>query len=73
MRVSTTKTKKHNKITLLILELTFNQSPLAHPLQPQWTHSITFSSLSCFGTLHTQVVAKLWSRGCMHLKQQRRS
>jgi hypothetical protein len=49
------------------------QSPLAHPLQPQWTHSITFSSLRCLGTLQTQVVAKLWSRVCMHRRQQRRS
>lgn len=50
-----------------------DQSPLAQPLQPQCTHSITFSSLRCLGTRQTHVVWKLWSRGCMHLKQHRRS
>lgn len=50
-----------------------NQSPLAQPLQPQCTHSTAFSSLKCFGTRQTQVVPKLWSRGCMQRRQHRRS
>lgn len=61
---------KNKIITHPIQILELLQSPLAQPPQPQCTHSMTFSSRKCFGTRQTQVVWKLWSRGCMHLRQQ---
>lgn len=57
----------------LLIFTAVDQSPLAQPLQPQWTYSITFFSLRLLGTRHTHVVWKLRSQGCMHLKQHKRS
>jgi len=43
----------------------------AHPLHPQWLHSIIFpSSNLSFGTLQIQVVPKVWFFCWIHIRQQ---